>query len=522
MPPSSTATTTKNTRRVKKYRNRNFKNEKLPIFDYKIFSTFLEENNVNVKHIKNIWQYLLSTPFANLSNLNQIKKYLIPKYIFKKIEDHFTLFTTKVVQAKTSSDNTTKLLVELYDGLQVETVIIRQGASTVNKPDGETQTTICVSSQVGCKMGCNFCATGSMGEIASLHSCEILEQVIHARRWATIRNIVFMGMGEPLNNYGNVKLAVDALMDEKCFCLSGKRITVSTVGVSAKSIERFAIDLPSVSLAISLHASNQQLRERLTPAAKGLKLDKLINAVDYYISKTKRKVMMEYVMLKGVNDSLRIAHELGKLLQGKKVLVNLIPYNNTSSSIEVDYDPTDTKDINSFKEILIKMYNIYTNVRTEKGGDIASACGQLVVKKLQQQKEYREKKKEEEEEEEEKNRQLNDDNASKKTKDIVVLGDIEELLFNKTTGIMNVKTTVRNNGNGSNVDVRVNGNMMYQEGLPLWPKDLEKVEKIMNKEHQKKRQLMQDKLHQMENVLIGSTMFTIVFVILMYYLKFVV
>ena len=203
-------------------------------------------------------------------------------------------------------------------------------------------------------MGCNFCATGSMGEIASLHSCEILEQVIYARRWATIRNIVFMGMGEPFNNYGNVKLAVDALMDEKCFCLSGKRITVSTVGVSAKSIERFAIDLPSVSLAISLHASNQQLRERLTPAAKGLKLDKLINAVDYYISKTKRKVMMEYVMLKGVNDSLQIAHELGKLLQGKKVLVNLIPYNNTSSSIEVDYDPTDTKDINSFKEILIK------------------------------------------------------------------------------------------------------------------------------------------------------------------------
>ena len=157
MPPSSTATTTKNKRRVKKYRNRNFKNQKKPIFDYKIFSTFLEENNVNVKHIKNIWQYLLSTPFANLSNLNQIKKYLIPKYIFKQIEDHFTLFTTKVVQAKTSSDNTTKLLVELYDGLQVETVIIRQGASTVNKPDGETQTTICVSSQVGCKMGCNFC-----------------------------------------------------------------------------------------------------------------------------------------------------------------------------------------------------------------------------------------------------------------------------------------------------------------------------------------------------------------------------
>ena len=117
---------------------------------------------------------------------------------------------------------------------------------------------------------------------------------------------------------------------------------------------------------------------------------------------------------------------------------------------------------------------------------------------------------------------MNDDNASKKTKDIVVLGDIEELLFNKTTGIMNVKTTVRNNGNGSNVDVRVNGNLMYQEGLPLWPKDLEKVEKIMNKEHKKKRQLMQDKLHQMENVLIGSTMFTIVFVILMYYLKFVV
>jgi 23S rRNA (adenine(2503)-C(2))-methyltransferase len=504
------AATTKSARNnfTKKYRNRKFPESKLPIFDYKIFSAFLKENNVNVKHLRTIWQYLLSTPFANLSNLDQIKKYLIPKHIFKKIEKHFMLFTTKVVQAKTSSDNTTKLLVELYDGLQVETVIIRQGASTVNKPDGESQTTICVSSQVGCKMGCNFCATGSMGEIASLHSSEILEQIIHARRWATIRNIVFMGMGEPFNNYNNVKSAIDALMDERHFCLSGKRITVSTVGVSAKSIERFAIDLPSVSLAISLHASNQTLRERLTPAAKGLKIDKLIGAADFYIAKTNKKVMMEYVMLKGVNDSLSLAHELGKLLQGKKIMLNLIPYNNTSSSIEVDYDPTEAEDIESFKEILIKVYNIYTNVRTEKGGDIASACGQLVVKKLQQQK-----------------KALDENNTYNNTPNNTPpkVNDIEELLSSSTSG--KNKTRILKNGimlvdgNGDGNDPRVNGSMMYREGLPLWPKDLEKVERIMREGNKLKKEIPQKQLQQLENMLIGSMIFSILFVILMWYLK---
>ena len=137
--------------KMPRVRNRNFDNKRLPIFDYEILRSFLEGNKVSVKHVQTIWQYLLSTPFANLYNLDKIPN--LPKSIIKPIQSKFCLFTTKVVEAKTSIDNTTKLLVELYDGLQIETVIIRQGASTVRRPDGETQTTICVSSQVGCKMG---------------------------------------------------------------------------------------------------------------------------------------------------------------------------------------------------------------------------------------------------------------------------------------------------------------------------------------------------------------------------------
>ena len=141
--------------KMPRVRNRNFDNKRLPIFDYEILRSFLEGNKVSVKHVQTIWQYLLSTPFANLYNLDKIPN--LPKSIIKPIQSKFCLFTTKVVQAKTSIDNTTKLLVELYDGLQIETVIIRQGASTVRRPDGETQTTICVSSQVGCKMGVSKC-----------------------------------------------------------------------------------------------------------------------------------------------------------------------------------------------------------------------------------------------------------------------------------------------------------------------------------------------------------------------------
>ena len=337
-----------------------------------------------------------------------------------------------------------------------------------------------------------------MGEIASLHSGEILEQVIHARRWANIRNIVFMGMGEPMNNYKNVKLAVGALMDAKYFCLSGKRITVSTVGVSAKSIERFALDLPSVSLAISLHASNQALRERLTPAAKGLPLAKLIAAVDFYISKTNRKVMMEYVMLKDVNDSLATAHELGKLLQGKKVAINLIPYNNTLSSIQVRYEPTESKAIERFKEILIKVYNIYTNVRTEKGSDIASACGQLVVKKMRL---GREKDKE--------------NGAANGVR------DIEELMDQKMSNHSAPKMKLRNgvmvvDGRGDQEDPRVKGFEVYREGFPLWPKDVEKVGKIIKATEEMKMKSMQ----RLEYVLIASVIFSILFVIFMWYVKF--
>ena len=350
----------------------------LPIFDQEALEAFLVERKQKVSHAVKIWQYLLFTPNASLETIDRVEN--LPKVLWEPLRKHFVLFTTKVVRATTSTDQTHKLLIELQDGLRVETVVISKGASTARRPEGEDGVTICVSSQVGCKMGCHFCATGSMGELGSLYAGEIIEQLVHARRWANVRNVVFMGMGEPFNNYRNMVHAVRGMLDPKRFALSGKRITVSTVGVTQKSIQQFTADLPHVSLAISLHAPNQELRASLTNAARGLPLPKLMAAVDNHLEKTKKKVMVEYVMLKGVNDSIAVAHELGKLLMGKNVVVNLIPYNITN--VERAYEPTEAEGIRAFKEILCKVYGLYTNVRTEKGGDVAAACGQLVVQSM--------------------------------------------------------------------------------------------------------------------------------------------
>jgi 23S rRNA (adenine(2503)-C(2))-methyltransferase len=432
----------------------------LPIFDPDVLESFLVERKHKAKHAANIWKYLLATPKAAISNIENVPG--LPKALVEPIKSTFALFTTKVVRATTSTDETTKLLVELQDGMRVETVIIKQGCSTARRPDGEPKTTICVSSQVGCKMGCNFCATGSMGELGSLYAGEILEQLIHARRWACIRNVVFMGMGEPFNNYKNVLRAVRGMLDPKRFGLSGKRVTVSTVGVTQKSIERFTNDLPNVSLAISLHAPNQKLRETLTSAARGLPLPKLMAAVDNHLEKTGKKVMMEYVMLKGFNDSIATAHELGVLLKGKNVAINLIPYNNTL--VKMDYEPTSGEGISAFKEILTKMYGLYTNIRTEKGGDVAAACGQLVVqtertlKELQKKREMLEK--------------AARKNGAPESNGPAVVGDIEDFANKFAQGSSKAPegTEIIMEGNKADL-VRMQGLPLYSKGLSLWPVD---------------------------------------------------
>jgi sorting nexin-8 len=312
----------------------------------------------------------------SIDSLRKIKNF--PMRLVEPLKRQFALFTSKVVNAQTSLDkSTTKLLVELQDGLRVETVIIRHGAITSRKPDGESRTTLCVSSQVGCIMGCKFCATGTMGILGDLCAGEILEQLLFARQFAEVRNIVFMGMGEPMNNYSAVVSAVTAMIDPHRFKLSPNRITVSTVGVP-KPMRAFIQDLPQVNLALSLHAPTQALRTEIVPSARGFPIEKLIATADAYLEATGRTLLIEYVLLNGVNDTLPVARELGELLKGKKVTVNLIPYNSTD--VSAAYRTPPREDILAFQGVL-KEYKLATTIRKEMGPDIAAACGQLVVSK---------------------------------------------------------------------------------------------------------------------------------------------
>ena len=265
--------------------------------------------------------------------------------------------------------NTVKTLITLEDGLQVETVLMRHE---------DTRNTICVSSQVGCPMACSFCATGRMGFKRNLGVWEILEQILFFARYLKkqkekITNVVFMGMGEPFVNYQNVMSAIKILNDKNGFNLGARHISVSTVGV-VEGIERFANEELQINLAISLHAPDNKTRSEIMPANKNYPIEKILKAVDAYIKKTNRRVMFEYLMLKGVNDSDEHAKALIKLMKKPLYFVNLIAYNPTGM-----YNPSPASRIKKFKEIL-ESAGITVTQRQEFGQDIEGACGQLATK----------------------------------------------------------------------------------------------------------------------------------------------
>ena len=324
-----------------------------------------------------IWKHLLRRVPApkDLSCLGEIEG--IPRRVIAPIQRDFKLMITKIVKAQTSKDgSTTKLLVRLQDGMEVETVIIRHGATTAEAPRGSDRTTLCVSSQIGCKMGCKFCATGTMGELGNLTCGEICEQLIHARRWASVRNIVFMGMGEPFRNYDEVAFAVRAMIDRRRFGLAPKHVTVSTVGVVPR-MRQFMKDFPSVHLALSLHAPTQEMRKSFVPAAGAYSLEDLMGVVDEYTS-AKRRMLLEYVLLKGVNDSAETARTLGALLKGRNCTLNIIPYNPTD--VTMDCEAPSADDVNAFMRIVHSEFGVLVLRRREMGQDIDGACGQLSVK----------------------------------------------------------------------------------------------------------------------------------------------
>jgi 23S rRNA (adenine2503-C2)-methyltransferase len=279
-----------------------------------------------------------------------------------------------VTTCQCSTDGTQKLLVTWTDGANAETVMI---------PDADRRTA-CVSSQVGCPVGCKFCASGINGVKGNLTAAQIVEQIfqlnalLHSQN-ERITNVVFMGMGEPLANYAAVLQAIRVLHDPRCFNIGSRRITISTVGVPPKMRDLAEEELP-LNLAISLHAPNEPLRKQLIPWAEHFALDEILDAARYYFDRTGREITLEYILLSGVNDRPEHARELGRLCKTLRANVNLIRYNEVES---LPYLRPKANDVVRFQEILRKA-GVNAHVRKSRGRDIDAACGQLRRKEQEQ------------------------------------------------------------------------------------------------------------------------------------------
>ncbi|ORY43597.1 hypothetical protein BCR33DRAFT_850837 [Rhizoclosmatium globosum] len=385
------------------------------VFDEPQLKALFQEHKVNAHHINSIYRHIIQN---NASSFDDIPE--LPVRILPLLKQNFVFSTSKVFSRMDASDNsTTKLVVELQDGQKVETVIMRYGEVELNSfPKEERErrlkelekegkqfksnkrATVCISSQVGCAMGCTFCATGTMGLLSNLTTGEIIEQLVHANQIEKIRNVVFMGMGEPLDNYDAVLGAVQAMINTSRFSLSPSRITISTVGVAPRILSLMK-DVPQIGLALSLHAPTQELRSEIVPSSKSFSLTKILDAVFAFIEnqnainskgvfpKTsgQRHVLVEYVLIENVNSSVEVARQLGQLFAErapqKDIMVNVIPYNPTD--VIASYEKPTQETIKQFVET-VRSYGVYTLIRQELGQDIASACGQLVVKGQQKKK----------------------------------------------------------------------------------------------------------------------------------------
>ncbi|MDE2768737.1 MAG: 23S rRNA (adenine(2503)-C(2))-methyltransferase RlmN [Chloroflexota bacterium] len=292
----------------------------------------------------------------------------LPTSLRSALAHQFRFESLDSVRSETSSDGTRKTLFRTADGAPVETVQMpteRAGA-----------TTICLSSQAGCGMGCTFCATGAMGLTRNLTGSEIVDQFLHYRRRSaanrTPDRAVFMGMGEPLANLREVKSAVRLLVDPQAVGLSPRRVTVSTVGLPRGIHAMAGWGLP-VSLAISLHAPDDQVRAELVPVARRFPLDTLMDASRRYQQQARRRVTYEYTLLDGVNDSLAQAADLTRLLRGQRCHLNLIPFNGYPGA---RYRPTPRDGIRAFRDAL-RARGLRATIRRTRGRDISGACGQL-------------------------------------------------------------------------------------------------------------------------------------------------
>ncbi|MCX6052937.1 MAG: 23S rRNA (adenine(2503)-C(2))-methyltransferase RlmN [Campylobacterales bacterium] len=307
----------------------------------------------------------------------------IPKALKEELAEKYIVNPMKILRKEVSSDGTIKYLFELQDGKTVEAVWLKMKEELTDE-DGnvmqEAKYTICVSTQVGCKVGCSFCLTAKGGFTRDLTAGEIVAQVVNLKRDNDHKhnrkiNIVYMGMGEPLDNLDNLAKAIEIFKEEEGLCISGKRQTVSTSGLSSKIDKLGAMDL-GVHIAISLHAVDDELRTELIPMNKAHNIASIIEAVKRFPIDTRKRVMFEYLVIKNKNDDIASAKKLVKLLTDIKAKVNLIYFNPYPGTA---YERPSRADMVAFQEYLIN-HGLLCTIRDSKGIDISAACGQLKEK----------------------------------------------------------------------------------------------------------------------------------------------
>ncbi|MDK8181348.1 23S rRNA (adenine(2503)-C(2))-methyltransferase RlmN [Paenibacillus sp. UMB4589-SE434] len=321
-----------------------------------------------------VWEWLYRKRVTDFSEMVDVNPDCL-----RVLAEHFAITTLKEHVKQEAADGTVKFLFMLDDGNLIETVLMRHKYGL----------SVCVTTQVGCNIGCSFCASGLLAKSRDLSSGEIVSQIMkvqlhldQAKQGERVSHIVVMGIGEPFDNFTNLVDFIHVVTDHKGLAIGARRITVSTSGLAGK-IKEFADLNLRVNLAISLHAPNNELRTRIMKINRAIPIEKLMPAIHYYVERTNQRIAFEYILLKGVNDQLEQAHELAELIKDIRhaVSVNLIPYNPVDEHSQ--YQRSMPEAVRGFFDVL-KQHGINSSIRQEHGTDIDAACGQLRSKQMKE------------------------------------------------------------------------------------------------------------------------------------------
>ncbi|EUJ26359.1 ribosomal RNA large subunit methyltransferase N [Listeria floridensis FSL S10-1187] len=335
-------------------------------------TAWFEENGQKKFRATQVWEWLYRQRVDSFDQMTNV-----PKASIELLKENFVLDTLEEQIVQESADGTIKYLFKLEDGNLIETVLMRH----------EYGLSVCVTTQVGCNIGCTFCASGLLKKQRDLSAGEIVSQIMNVQKFLDARakdervsHIVVMGIGEPFDNYDHVMNFLRVVNHDKGLAIGARHITVSTSGLAPRIID-FANEDFQVNLAVSLHAPNDELRTSIMRINRTFPLEKLMEAIRYYIGKTNRRVTYEYIMLRDVNDSPKEAQELADLLKDQRKLsyVNLIPYNPVDEHNQ--YQRSRKEDVEAFYDVL-KKNGVNCVVRREQGTDIDAACGQLRSKQI--------------------------------------------------------------------------------------------------------------------------------------------